>query len=91
MTNKIMEFIGDKPHNPHIFEGDKWVYYLGEIVELEPYEDMPDVKRWQAELIECVPLAEYYKRERERLATDMTLVEARCNTTAYELILMGGL
>lgn len=87
---KIMEFIGEKPNNPHIFEGDKWAYYLGEIVELPPYEDS-DEPRWQAELIEVVPLSEYYERERARLAVDMSLVEARCNTNAYELMLLGGL
>lgn len=89
MTRTI-EFAGEMPHNPHIFEGDRWVYYLGEIVELPPHEDMPDVKRWRAELLECVPLSEYYERERARIAGDMTLVEARCNTTAYELMLMSG-
>lgn len=89
MSNKIMEFLGEKPNNPHIFEGDRWVYYLGEIVELPPYEDS-DEPRWQAELIEVVPLSEYYERERTRLAVDMSLTEARCNVTAFEYALMYG-
>lgn len=86
---RIIEFVGDMPQNPHIFEGDSWAYYLGEIVELPPLEEDTS-PRWQAEVLEIVPLSEYYERERERIESDRALTEARCNVNAYELFLYSG-
>lgn len=90
MTAKqYIEMAGECPSNPLVFEGDKWAYYLDNIVEIQPPEDMDDgQKHWRAEVVEIVPLSEYYKRERE--ARD--LGDAQTLTASYELTLalMGG-
>ena len=88
---RIIEMVGDEPQNPLVFEEDKWAYYLNNITEVQPPEDMDDgLKHWRAEVVEVVPLSEYYARERSRIATDMSLTEARCNVTAFEYALMYG-
>lgn len=89
-TKKIIEMVGECPPNPLVYDGDKWAYYLDNIIEVQPPEDMDDgQKHWQAEIVEVVPLSEYYKRERE--ARD--LGDAQTLTASYELTLalMGGI
>lgn len=84
MTKRIIELVGEMPRNPLIFEGDSLAYYLSNITEVQPPEDMDDgQKHWKAEVDEVVPLSEYYSRERDArdLADAMTL------TTGYELAL----
>lgn len=81
---RIIEMVGDEPQNPLVFEGDKWAYYLNNITEVQPPEDMDDgQKHWRAEVVEVVPLSEYYARERQ--ARD--LGDAQTLTAAYELTL----
>lgn len=87
-TKKIIEMVGECPPNPLVYDGDKWAYYLDNIIEVQPPEDMDDgQKHWQAEIVEVVPLSEYYARERERIASEISLSEARGAVTAWNLIL----